>query len=85
MQRLIYQEGSGYRSEVGGLMEALRALDVQQSMYVTLASHPEINLIHLKKFEITTPATMFPTISHSLLQENSLREPSRFCPSSRMR
>lgn len=38
MQRLIYQEGSGYRSEVGGLMEALRALDVQQSMYDMLAS-----------------------------------------------
>ena len=31
MQQLVYPEGSGYRSEVGGLMEALRALDVQKS------------------------------------------------------
>ncbi|THH10161.1 hypothetical protein EW145_g1526 [Phellinidium pouzarii] len=30
MQRLLYPEGSGYRSEVGGLMSALRSLDVQQ-------------------------------------------------------
>ncbi|KAH8918957.1 hypothetical protein BT69DRAFT_1285256 [Atractiella rhizophila] len=29
-QRLIYPEGSGYRSETGGLMEKLRVLDCQQ-------------------------------------------------------
>lgn len=29
MQRLVFPEGSGYRSETGGLMEALRVLDVQ--------------------------------------------------------
>jgi len=28
-QRLMFPEGSGYRSETGGLMEALRVLDVQ--------------------------------------------------------
>jgi hypothetical protein len=28
-QRLMYPEGIGYRSETGGLMEALRVLDVQ--------------------------------------------------------
>jgi Zn-dependent M16 (insulinase) family peptidase len=27
--RLMFPEGSGYRSETGGLMEALRVLDVQ--------------------------------------------------------
>ncbi|KAI5124638.1 hypothetical protein M0805_004247 [Coniferiporia weirii] len=30
MQRLLYPKSSGYRSEVGGLMEALRSLSVQQ-------------------------------------------------------
>jgi hypothetical protein len=29
MQRLVFPEGCGYRSETGGLMEALRVLDVQ--------------------------------------------------------
>ena len=29
MLRLMFPEGSGYRSETGGLMEALRVLDVQ--------------------------------------------------------
>ena len=29
MHRLMFPEGSGYRSETGGLMEALRVLDVQ--------------------------------------------------------
>lgn len=29
MQRLMFPEGCGYRSETGGLMEALRVLDVQ--------------------------------------------------------
>jgi hypothetical protein len=29
MVRLMFPEGSGYRSETGGLMEALRALNVQ--------------------------------------------------------
>jgi Zn-dependent M16 (insulinase) family peptidase len=28
-QKLMYPPGSGYRSETGGLMEALRILDVQ--------------------------------------------------------
>ena len=27
--RLMFPKGSGYRSETGGLMEALRVLDVQ--------------------------------------------------------
>lgn len=31
MRRLVYPKGSAYRSEVGGLMGALRELDVQQS------------------------------------------------------
>lgn len=31
MQRLINPVGSAYRSETGGLMEALRVLNVQQS------------------------------------------------------
>jgi hypothetical protein len=29
MQRLMFPEGNGYRSETGGLMEALRVLEVQ--------------------------------------------------------
>lgn len=32
MQRLINPPGSAYRSETGGLMEALRALTIEQSV-----------------------------------------------------
>lgn len=31
MQRLMYPLGNAYRSETGGLMEALRVLSVEQS------------------------------------------------------
>jgi hypothetical protein len=32
-QRILYPPGSAYRSETGGLMEALRVLTVDQSDY----------------------------------------------------
>ncbi len=38
MQRLTFPEGSAYRSETGGLMQALRKLTVEQSMYAALLS-----------------------------------------------
>lgn len=31
LQRTLFPEGSGYRSETGGLMQALRKLTVEQS------------------------------------------------------
>lgn len=31
LQRLLYPEGSAYRSETGGLMEALRVLTAEES------------------------------------------------------
>lgn len=42
--RLIHPEGSGYRSETGGLMSALRTLDIQQSM--SLFTSYSMLLIH---------------------------------------
>lgn len=39
LQLLFNPEGSAYRSETGGLMEALRVLKVEQSKY----SHIQLN------------------------------------------
>lgn len=35
--------GSGYRSETGGLMEALRVLTADQSAYTRISFHSNIN------------------------------------------
>lgn len=44
MQRLVNPEGSAYRSETGGLMEALRNLSVEQSMSFGLLQETIANL-----------------------------------------
>lgn len=47
MQQLINPPGSAYRSETGGLMEALRVLTVEQSKsYVTYLTALSDNLLH---------------------------------------
>jgi hypothetical protein len=62
MQRLLNPPDSAYRSETGGLMEALRSLTVEESTYTnprTLRLFSTYN-----QFGITTNSTTFPTICH---------------------
>lgn len=45
MKQFAYPKGSAYQSETGGLMGALRKLDVQQSQYSLPALHSHIDFI----------------------------------------
>src|SRR5271170_150121 len=60
MQRLMFPKRSGYRSETGGLMEALRVLDVQ-----TIREY--VFPFNAFDMPVTMQLTMFPIICPSLL------------------
>lgn len=58
-QRLMFPEGSGYRSETGGLMEALRVLKVETIREYRPLPRIEINRV------VTMQITMSLRISRS--------------------
>lgn len=64
MQRLLNPPGSAYRSETGGLMEALRVLTVEQSMG-TRCCMPSVSDSHLMQSATTIKNIMSLTICRS--------------------
>lgn len=67
IQRTLYEPGSAYRSETGGLMEALRVLTIQQSKSTLDISvqNPLLLTKTMVQFETTTSPTIFRTTSAS--------------------
>lgn len=68
-QRTLYPVGSAYRSETGGLMEALRKLTVEQSSCLVFSPF-RTGISPRIQFANTTAHIMSLTICLSLLQGN---------------